>query len=135
MGTALGWQAACVEGLGDAFFWSAVVIGLSQLVIRLLLGSRRVFRYQPPVRPDSTVLGVAEIVLYAAVISAGFPAFIPAWLAVKTVKEWLRQERRTTESQIRFNRYLTGSALAILAGAVLAYVIQDQWRPWFFRCI
>ena len=77
-----------------------------------------------------TLIGVCETILYPTVLFLGKAEFIGVWLAVKVAGQWVRwkgdlpqtAERNSlyfealNEGRRRFNAFLVGNALSIIAG-------------------
>jgi hypothetical protein len=87
----------------------------------------------PDTLPDiwsPALVGLAESVLYPTVLIAGKPDFIGVWLAVKVAGQWIRwgsdeKDRiKANEGRRRFNRFLVGNALSILAASATYGVIK-----------
>jgi hypothetical protein len=101
-------------------------------------GMGRLFALRRPDRiPDlwsPALLGISESLLYPGAILAGKSEFIGVWLAIKVAGNWIqwsgssdpKNPESAYEGRRRFNRFLVGNALSILA----AFVTYMAWKIW-----
>jgi hypothetical protein len=82
-----------------------------------------------------TLVGISESIMYPTAILIGKAEFIAVWLAVKVAGQWVRwagegrNDAEANEGRRRFNRFLVGNALIILA----AFVTYGALRIWVLK--